>query len=62
MLKPYLALVESQSTTFDGYNIQSRDRLAEYIYVRWVQLFFHLVCRSSSIREGRYITPNAILT
>ena len=36
MLKPYLVLVESQSTTVDGYNIRSRDRLAEYIFVRQV--------------------------
>ena len=57
MLKPYLVLVESQRTTVDGYNIKSRDRLAEYISGRWLHLFFHLVCNSLSIREGTLHDP-----
>ena len=36
--------------------------LAEYISVIWLHLFFHIVCSSTPIREGCYITPNAILT
>ena len=37
--------------TVDGYNIKSRARLAEYVSVRWLHLFFLLFCISSFIRE-----------
>ena len=47
---------QTHTHTVYGYNIKSRDRLAEYISGRWLHLFFHLVCNSSSIREGRYMT------
>ena len=53
----YIATLLEEKTAVIEYNIKSRDRLAKYVSGRRLQLFFHQVYNSSSIREGTLHNP-----